>query len=270
MRGLIAGIFCLGFLLWTRSPLPTFRTLAQLSLVSVVGAAGFSVFLALGLQTVSASHATVFLAMLPLATAVLSQLLLRENTPALFWVGAVGGALVSVVYMVGRSHGELASGDVFLLLSVLFASWGYVQAAKFTRVMGGARTMSWVVVLGSPLFLTLLLLGQPDWSVPVSAKSIAALLYLGMISQSLGMFLWCWSLSTGYASIVSQTQTLQPFLSFFGAAVLLGEPLEADIFLVTAVVMGCMVFSTWAKLRSKKNPEIFCSGKRTGDVVLKA
>lgn len=252
MRGLIAGVLCLGFLLWNRGPIPSVRTMGHLFVVALVGSAGFSGFLALGLQTVPATHATVFLAMLPLATAILSQLTMRENTPRLFWVGAVAGAAISVAFMARRSHGHVSAGDTFLLISILAAAWGYVRVAKFTRQLGGAVTMSWTMILGSPIFATLLYFGQPDWSAPVAPSSIAALLYLGTISQSLGMFLWCWSLSTGYASVVSQTQTLQPFLSLFAAATLLGEPLEPDIFMVTALVMACVVFSTWAKVRGAK------------------
>lgn len=260
IRGLIAGLFCLGYLLLKRGPIPSMKNMLSLFIVAAIGAAGFSVFLALGLQTVPATHATVFLAMLPLVTAILSQLVLRESTPRLFWVGAVVGATISVAFMAQRSQGSVSAGDTFLLLAVLCAAWGYVRVAKFTRVLGGATTMSWVVILGSPIFATLLYLGNPDFSGPIAPQSIVALLYLGTVSQSLGMFLWCWSLSTGYASVVSQTQVIQPFLSLYAASALLGEKLESDIVWVTVLVMGCVVFSTWAKIRGTTTPTAGFSG----------
>jgi len=252
MRGLIAGIFCLAYLAWKRGPVPDSKTLGSLFLVGAVGAVGFSVLLALGLQTVPATHASVFLAMLPLLTAMMSQWMLRESTSPLFWLGAVSGAAISMGFMIARSHGHLAIGDVYLFAAVLSAAWGYVRVAKYTRVMGGARTMSWLVVSCSPIFLTLLIYGRPDWSRPISMESVVALLYLGPVSQSLGMFLWCWSLSTGYAALVSQTQMIQPFLSLFAAAILLGEKLEPEIAWVVTAVMACVAISTWAKVRRPK------------------
>jgi len=252
MRGLIAGIFCLAYLAWKRGGVPDRKTLGSLFMVGAVGAAGFSVLLALGLQTVPATHASVFLAMLPLLTAMMSQWMLRESTSPLFWFGAVGGAVISMGFMIARSHGHLAIGDVYLFTAVLAAAWGYVRVAKYTRVMGGARTMSWLVVSCSPIFLALLFYGRPDWSQPISTESVVALLYLGTISQSLGMFLWCWSLSTGYAALVSQTQMIQPFLSLFAAAFLLGEKLEPEIAWVLTAVMACVAISTWAKVRRPK------------------
>jgi drug/metabolite transporter (DMT)-like permease len=249
IRGLIAGLFCLVFLVAKRSAFPTPRTMALLFSVAAIGSAGFSTFLALGLQTVPATHASVFLAMLPLATAILSQILLAEKTPRLFWVGALLGTSISVVFMLHRAHGNVAVGDVYLLIAILAAAWGYVILAKTTRQLGGATTMSWVVVLGSPIYGTLLWIGQPPAGLEVTRSSLIALLYLGTVSQSLGMFLWCWSLSTGYAALVSQTQVLQPFLSMFAAAVLLGETVEPELVWVTTAVMACVGLSTYATLR---------------------
>jgi len=252
MRGLIAGIFCLGYLLMRRGPIPPSRTLFSLFTVALIGSCGFSGFLALGLQTVPAAHASVFLAMLPLMTAIFSKLYFVEKTSGLFWFSAVLGGLISAVFLASRSHGSLAVGDAYLLLAVLSAAWGYVVAAKHTKVLGGASTMSWIVVTGSPLYALLLVLGEPDFSRVVSADSIVALLYLGMISQSLGMFLWCWSLSTGHATLVSQTQIIQPLLSLVAAAFLLGESVGPDLIWITLALIGCVALATYAQVRQKR------------------
>lgn len=249
IRGLIAGVFCLIYLGIRRAPIPDGKTLLTLFSVAVVGSCGFAGFLALGLMSVPAVHASVFLAMLPLFTAIMSRIALPEPTSRLFWFGAGMGTLISLGFMAHRSYGHLAVGDVYLLISVLAAAWGYVRAAKVTRRLGGAATMSWIVVTGSPLYLTLLLLGQPDFSHLPSTSSIVALLYLGTISQSLGMFLWCWSLSTGFAATVSQTQMVQPFLSMFAAALLLGEAVPMELIWVTGAVLVCVGISTYAKMR---------------------
>lgn len=249
IRGLVAGLFCLVFLVARRAPIPAPKTLRTLFTVAAIGSAGFSTFLAMGLQTVPATHASVLLAMLPLATAILSQVLLAENTPRLFWVGAILGTAISVAFMVQRAHGHVAVGDIYMLVAILCAAWGYVQLAKTTRLLGGATSMSWVVVLGSPIYAVLLWLGRPEAGLEITSASLVSLLYLGTVSQSLGMFLWCWSLSTGYAALVSQTQVVQPFLSMFAAALLLGETVQPELVWVTTAVMGCVGISTYAKLR---------------------
>jgi len=249
LRGLIAGVFCAAYLLIKQGPRPSRSMFLELLAIAAIGSCGFSVFLALGLQTVPAVHASVFLAMLPLTTAIFSQFVLPEPVSRLFWVGAGMGALISVGFMLHRSHGAIDVGDLFLLLSVLSAAWGYVRAAKLTRQLGGAAAMSWIIIAGSPLYLTLLLVGRPDFSQPVPLSSIMALGYLGMVSQSLGMFLWCWSLSTGFSALVSQTQMIQPFLSIFASAILLGEVVTPDLLWITLAVIGCVALSTYARLR---------------------
>ena len=264
MRGLIAGLFCIGYLIWKRNPIPSRSILMNLFAVAAVGSAGFSTFLALGLQTVSATHATVFLAVMPLATALLSQVMMKEKTSPLFWFGAFGGAAVSFAYMVNRSHGHIAIGDVFLLISVLAAAWGYVRVAQYTKILGGISAMSWLLVVGSPIFATLLFIGTRNGFTldgDVSTGSLLSLLYLGTVSQSLGMFLWCWSLSTGFASVVSQTQMIQPFLSLMAAHLLLGEPFESDALWVTALVMVCVAISTYARVNAGRRPHALAVGK---------
>lgn len=236
----VAGLLSALFLLITRSSVPPRQIWPSLALAIAGNAIGFPLCLALALPHVSAAHAAVVLAALPLATAVFSALLLGQRARPLFWVFAVLGAALVAVFMAMQTpvQGTGKSGwpNALLLGAVGSAALGYVCGAKATPVLGAERVICWMCVAMLPLSLPVSWWLWPQ--APVAASAWGGFAYVGAVSMWAGFFAWFRGLDWGGALRVSQVQLLQPFLAMLAAWPLLGEPLSAQALLFTLAVVG--------------------------------
>ena len=228
-RAALAGVLSIAVLAALRAPRPRRHEWAPLAWAVLGNAIGYPLLLGLALRVVTASHAAVVTALLPLATAAIAALVLRQRARPGFWVCAVAGSLLVVAFSVlrARSHGNgfgFEWADLLLVGAVLAASLGYIQGARVTPSLGAERVICWVCVLALPVTLPGTLLTWP--AQPVAASAWAGLVYVGVFSMWMGFFAWYRGLAMGGALRVSQVQLLQPFLSILAAVPLLGEPLE--------------------------------------------
>ena len=245
-RAALAGGLSIIYLLATRSPLPAPQHRKPLALSLLGNAIGYPLLLGWALRYVTASHAAVITALLPLATAAAAAWLLHQRARLGFWLFAGLGSLLVAAYSVLRAmqqgHGfGLAWADLLLVGAVLAASVGYVAGAKVTPALGAERVISWVCVMALPITVPGALLTWPEQAVNTSAW--LALVYVGVFSMWAGFFAWFRGLALGGALRVSQLQLLQPFVSIVAAVPLLGESLDLTtlgfaLAVVATVFMG--------------------------------
>ncbi len=234
------------YLLATRSRLPTAAERGPLLLSMAGNAIGFPLLLGWALRHVTASHAAVFTALLPLATAAVAAWLMHQRARLGFWLfSALGSALVVVYSLVRAARAGHGFGfewaDALLVGAVLAAALGYVGGARVTPTLGAERVISWVCVMALPVTIPGALLTWPDQ--PIALSAWLALGYVGVFSMWAGFFAWFRGLALGGALRVSQTQLLQPFVSILAAVPLLGESLDAitlgfALAVVATVFMG--------------------------------
>ena len=245
-RAALAGGLSIVFLLATRSRWPTAAEWRPLSIATLGNALGFPLLIGYALLTISASHAAVIIALLPLATAVVAAIVMHQRARLGFWLSACIGAALVVGFSLYRAtqHGPglaLEWGDVLMLGAVASAALGYVYGAKVTPTLGAEQVICWVCVLALPITLPGAWLTWPEHAIALS--SWLALLYVGVFSMWAGFFAWFRGLSLGGPLRVSQTQLLQPFISILAAIPLLGESLDTmtlgfALLVVLTVFMG--------------------------------
>jgi drug/metabolite transporter (DMT)-like permease len=193
---------------------------------------GFPLFMSLALQYVPSTHGAVVTGLLPLTTAVIAALWFKQKPSSAFWICAFFGTLLVLGFMVLRSadatgHFSLHTADVFLLLAMLSASFGYIGGARLTPSLGAERVICWVLVLSLPLTLPMTWLNLPQNLSAIHPSSWWAFAYVAVFSMWLGFFAWYRGLAVGGAVRVSQVQLVQPFLSLIFAVPLLGEKIDA-------------------------------------------
>jgi drug/metabolite transporter (DMT)-like permease len=245
-RAALAGLLSIVYLLITRAPQPTPAQRGPLLLSLVGNVVGYPLLLGWALRHVTASHAAVITALLPLATAAAAAWLMHQRARLGFWVFAGLGSALVAVYSVLRAaqlgHGfGLTWADTLLLGAVVAASLGYVAGAKVTANLGAEKVISWVCVMALPITLPGAWLTWP--TQPIASTAWLALLYVGVFSMWAGFFAWFRGLSMGGPLRVSQLQLLQPFISILAAVPLLGESLDAmtlgfALLVVLTVFMG--------------------------------
>ncbi len=228
-RAALAGTLSAIFLLVTRSPRPNASQAKSLGMAMLGNAIGFPLLLGFALRSVNASHAAVITALLPLATAAVAALVLHQRARLGFWLCAIAGSALVLVFSLLRGHDAaspfgLAWADLLLVGAVIAASVGYVFGAQVTPALGAERVICWVCVMALPITLPGTWLNWP--TQPVQASAWGGLLYVGLFSMWIGFFAWYRGLAMGGALRVSQTQLLQPFFSILAAVPLLGESLD--------------------------------------------
>ena len=228
-RAALAGALSIAFLMMTRSPWPTQAQRKPLFFALLGNVIGFPLLLGFALRYVTSGHAAVFTALLPLATAAMSAWVLHLRARLAFWVCAVLGASLVLVFSLLRAYQQGTGfvpewADLLLLGAVLSAAVGYVYGAQVTPSLGAERVICWVCVMALPLTVPGAVWNWPQQ--PIHTTSWLALGYVGVFSMWAGFFAWFRGLAMGGALRVSQLQLLQPFLSILVAVPLLGESLE--------------------------------------------
>lgn len=224
-RAAVAGLLSLAWLLALRVPLPARRHWGALALSAAGTVVGFPLFLALALRQVDAMHAAVVTGVLPLATAAVAALLLRQRASAGFWVCAVAGCLLVLGYAAWQGSGSLSVADGLLLLAVLCGAFGYVGGAQVAAALPASQVICWVLALSLPL--TLPAAGWLWPQAPARAAAWGGFAYVSLFSMWLGFFAWYRGLALGGVMRVSQVQLLQPFVALLLAVPLVGERLDA-------------------------------------------
>jgi drug/metabolite transporter (DMT)-like permease len=240
-RAVIAGFLALLVLLTCRLRRPARAEFRPLLISGFALIFGFPLAMAMGLQTVPAYHGAVVLGVLPLMTAGLSALVHGYRAALGFWLWALIGAGLVVVFVVQEEQGALGLGDVWLVAAALMASFGYVLAGDLSTWRPGWWVISWSLVYFLPLALFLGLISWPGFLLARPLSSLVGLVGLGVFSMYLGFFAWNAALAMGGVARIGQVQLLQVFLTLIWAWILLDEPLSASVWLFATLVM-CSVY----------------------------
>ncbi|HMC15455.1 MAG TPA: DMT family transporter [Albitalea sp.] len=234
-RAAVAGLLSLIYLYATGAPRPRRAQLTDLAICAAGTVVGFPLFLALALRHVDAMHAAVITGVLPLTTAFAAALSFRQRPSNGFWVCAVLGCALVLVFA-AQQGGGLRAADGLLLLAVSCASIGYVSGARLSSQMRAEQVICWVLVLSLPLSFPVM---AASWPVqPVRASAWLGFGYVTLFSMWLGFFAWYRGLALGGTVRVSQVQLVQPFLALLFAVPVLGESLQASTIVFSLAVIA--------------------------------
>jgi drug/metabolite transporter (DMT)-like permease len=241
VRAVVAGVLAALALTLTRQRLPRGGQWWRLALVGAGVVVGFPLLTSYALTTAPASHGAVVIALLPAATAAMAVLRAHEHPPLPFWIAAGVGAVAAMGFASAQwgGLGRLHSADLLLFGAVLAAAVGYAEGGLLARELGAWQTVSWALVLCSPLMVVLTAVSAAARTPHGTPAQWAALAYLGVVSMFLGFFAWYRGLAIGPMAQVSQVQLIQPVLSICWAGLLLGEHLGWATILGGLVVIAC-------------------------------
>lgn len=240
-RAVIAALLAAAALALTRQPRPRGTQWIRLAVIAGGVVIGFPVLTSFALTTAPASHGAVVIALLPAATAVTAVLRGHERPARTFWVTAGVGAVATGLFAAVRGGAVSPPhwSDLLLFGAVGAAAIGYAEGGLLARELGAWQTVSWALVLSTPL--TLVLAGVATAQRPVNATPTewAAFGYLAVVSMFLGFFAWYRGLAIGPMTRVSQVQLIQPVLSVGWAALFLRERITWPTVLGGLAVVTC-------------------------------
>jgi drug/metabolite transporter (DMT)-like permease len=242
-RAALAGLAGAAALRILRQRRPRGSDLRSLAIVAAGVVVGFPLLTALALRTVSAAHGTVFVGLLPLATALFGALRSGERPSAAFWLLSLCGALVTVAFAARGLEGQVGPGDAFMLAAILVCGLGYAEGGVLARRLGGWQVIAWATVLSLPVSLPLALALAPAAPAAIPLPAWAGLGYVALFSMLIGFVFWYRALAQGGIAAIGQLQLLQPFLGLGVAALVLGERIEPAMIGAAVAVAACVALA---------------------------
>jgi drug/metabolite transporter (DMT)-like permease len=239
-RAIVAAGLALILLIITRQKLPPRRDLPSFWIVVSGVIIGFPLLSALAMHDAPASHGAVIMGLLPLATALCGVWRAGERPSWQFWIFAVAGSGLVIMFALISGAGSIRSTDWALLGAVAAASLGYAEGAILARSIGAWQVICWSLVLSVPVLLPIVLQHLPVSLAAVSSNAWWGFIYVSVFSMFLGFFAWYRGLALGGIARVGQMQLIQPFLTILASVVLLGEQLTVTTIGFAMGTIGCV------------------------------
>jgi drug/metabolite transporter (DMT)-like permease len=250
-RGALAGLVAAVVLAGLRRTIP-WSDLPRLALIAFCLVLGFPGLMAVAMVTVPSAHGGVILGLLPMATAIAAVFIAGERPSPFFWAMSVLGAALVVLFSMRDGAILPVAGDLILFVAVAICGTGYALAGTLSRRMPGWEVISWAVVVSLPVLVPLTLFLWPANVSTVLWPSWAGLLYVALVSQYFGFWLWNTALAIGGVARIGQVQLLQTFATLIIAALLLGEAIDLRMVLFACAVVGVVAAGVRARVGSKE------------------
>src|SRR5450830_1869168 len=237
-RAVVAAL-CSTAMLWhLKAPWPTMQQVRGLLITALGVVIGFPLFSSIAMHYVPAAHGAVVLGVLPLATALFGALRFGERPSLGFWIAALVGSVIVIGFALRQGGGTFHLADFALFAAVFAAAMGYAEGGRLSQSMGGQQVICWALVLSLPVLLPVTVWLGWQYGVDASPRAWGSFAYVSFFSMFIGFFFWYKGLALGGIARVGQVQLLQPFMSLVGAAVIVGETLDAsNLLFATAVIV---------------------------------
>lgn len=239
-RAIVAGSLAIALLWVTRQPIPNRQQWKSLAVVAGGVIVGFPLLSTMAMQQLPASHAAVVNGILPLATAIAATIRVGERPSFRFWIASLVGSATVILFAVISGAGHIQNADILLIIAGVAAAFGYAEGGRLAQFMGGWQTICWALVLAAPFLILPTAIAVWQHGLTASPTAWLGFGYVSIISQFLAFFAWYQGLAKGGVARVGQVQLLQPFLTIFASALLLGEKIT-HITVVAAVVVVATV-----------------------------
>lgn len=251
-RAVVAALCSIPLLWKLKAAWPRGTQWKSLVLTALGVVVGFPLFSSVAMRCVPASHGAIVLGILPLATAMFAALRFGERPSAGFWIAAVVGSAIVVVFALSQGDGGLQMADLALLAAVVAAAMGYAEGGRLAQTMGGQQVIAWALLLSLPLLLPMTAWLGWRYGISASPKAWLGFAYVSLFSMFIGFFFWYKGLALGGIARVGQVQLLQPFMTLLGAALLLGEALAGRNLLFALAVLIVVGFGR--KMAVRRQP----------------
>jgi drug/metabolite transporter (DMT)-like permease len=239
-RAIVAAGLSLILLVITCQTIPPLRFLPNFAIVTAGVVIGFPLLSAIAMQDAAASHGAVITGLLPLSTALCGAWRAGERPSRGFWLFASLGSALVVFFALLTGGGSIRLADLALLGAVGSAALGYAEGAVLARKFGSWQVICWALMLSVPVLLPIVWQHLPANFSSISTNAVLAFLYVSVFSMFLGFFAWYRGLALGGIARIGQLQLIQPFMTIFASAILLGEHLSIETLGFAAAVIACV------------------------------
>ncbi|MCA9265036.1 MAG: DMT family transporter [Planctomycetales bacterium] len=210
---------------------------------AVLVGAVYQVLFLFGISRTTSGNTALIIATVPMWTALLARLFLREQLRWLAWSG-LAVALVGTI-IVALQKGDVAVGtehligNMFVLASALVWSAGTVYSRPLLRDLSPMRLAASAAVTGIPVHL-ILAVGRYQESF-AELKSVGLwmiILYSGVLSAGLAQPMWHYGVRHAGAAHAAIIQNLIPLVAIVSAWLTRGEVITVPQMIGGVLILG--------------------------------
>jgi drug/metabolite transporter (DMT)-like permease len=204
------------------------------------GAMGFAVYILLfnnGVRLTAASTASFVNASIPVITAVLARLFLKERLGLAGWISVAGAFTgVGIITLSGGGLTVNAGALLVLLGAVLLSGYNIFQRRLLLRYTPLEVTTYCITAAG--MLLSVFAAGAIPRLMAAPPDQVFVVLFTGVFTAAAGFLLWAYALRLAERTRdVTNYMFLIPLVTTLLAYVMIGEVLPATVFVGGAVVL---------------------------------
>lgn len=213
-----------------------------------------------GVNFTSTIESTVLHTSLPIWSALLAAVVLREHVSARRWLAIFACAIGAYVVAVGFGAPSLSGntlGNALYLLAVFVESFGLILIARVLLRSTGIGALLYQaagMALGFAL-ASALIPGDLGWRVSaLTPAAVGGMGYLIVFSTLVCFTVWCNLVKDTPVSLVMMSMGLQPLLATVLGWWMLGERVGAHTWVGGVIVLGALVFAACEKPVRREPP----------------
>lgn len=229
---------------------PSLRDWGHFAIAGIGGQVLAQLGMTWGISKSLASNGTILNLLIPVLSAVLASILLKERLTGLritsLVIGLVGVALMSVGDLRQSSFGSMRylMGNLLILCGCLGSAFYNVYCKGLMSRFNDVEILIYSYITASLASIPLLIWVEPlRWSnlFLLDAKAIAAFLFLALFMYGASMLLFFKALQHLDVTVASTSLYLVPVFGIVLAVTLLGERLNAITIAGAAIVLGATI-----------------------------
>lgn len=214
----------------------------------------FPVTFNVGIKYTQASRAALMMSTMPLWSALLARILVKERLTLRQIIGivitlaGVGVVISEKGSFWGQGNTLEFLGDALMLLTAFCAALYGVLAKKMLARYSAITVITYAMIFGTILLSPTLFFENP-WQTlaQIDKKLISIVLFLGVLGGALGFFLWTYALTRLSPTQVAVYANANPMVAIILGIVLLGESLSPVFIIGLVILVVGICFVNWPK-----------------------
>jgi len=249
LRYAVAVPFML-LLLIGKKPLP-WKAVPTVAMLGIIGIGLGQVAQTIGVNGTSASVGTILSATIPLFIVIFATSRLKQPITIIQICGVATAFIGIVVVAFENTSPDITttfSGPVWIQISAIAVAFYYVWSVELTLKYGTVVVVTWSTFFG--LLAMIPLAAWETYQAPftLTAVSLGAAAYLGLIVSVAGLFLWISILKNVPAPVAASIQYLQPVFGIIASAILFGDNIGLQFLLGVSLILAGLALT----MRNKK------------------
>jgi len=201
-----------------------------------------------GERTVDSGLAAILMAVMPLATLLLTHLFTEDERLTARKLGGIVVGFLGVVLLVGPNVLEGLGLDAASQIAIAGGALCYAVASTIAThmpKMHPAARGAPVLALAAAQAIPLSLLFEAPWSLSPSPASLLAALYLGLFPTALATFIYFHLIGERGATFIALNNYMIPALGVFWGWLFLGEVVSARALAALALILLGIAVANW-------------------------